>query len=93
MIYRVALFIAYMLILVIELAVHFWFVVSLLFNTERALAIVLAYDRLGNVAMGQGNETVSSWAGRRNSWLEKPINFLFKILTGETNHCDSHLEK
>lgn len=87
--------------------VFFWFAIAffngivmlymafcILFNTDRATKISVAYDRVGNAAMGNNStETISSWAGRTNHWMEKPINYLFKILTGEDNHCDKWLDR
>ena len=89
---RLVLIFFWLVIALLSGVILFWMAVAILFNINRATVIALAYDRLGNVAMGQGNETISSWAGKRNSWLEKPINFLFKILTGEVNHCDNSKE-
>lgn len=90
---RLSLLFFWCIILVLEIAVQFWFFVSVIFNPVRAKAIVLAYDRLGNIAMGQGNETVSSWAGRKNSWLEPGINKLFEWLGAGKEHCDVSIER
>ena len=89
---RFLLILVWPFVLLFELIVQIWFLVSLIFNIDRAIKIILGYDRLGNIAMGQGNETISSWTGRHNSWLEPIINWIFKVLTGEDNHCDKHLE-
>ena len=89
---RMVLLLFWMIIVPLELLIQFWFGICWLFNTDRATAIVLGYDRLGNVAMGQGNETISSWAGKRNSWLEPIINKLFEWLGEGKNHCDRNLE-
>jgi hypothetical protein len=90
---RLLLLLLWPLILLFDCVVQVWFGVCLIFNVPRATAIALGYDRLGNVAMNQGNETLSSWAGRNNSWLEPVIDWIFKILTGEKNHCDNNREK
>lgn len=89
---RLGLLLFWIIILFFEFIVHTYLAFCIIFNTNRATEIILAYDRVGNVAMGQGNETVSSWAGRHNSWLEKYINFLFELM-GQKNHCDSVREK
>ena len=90
---RAVLFIFWIIILLLNVVIQLWMTCSLIFNVERATTIALGYDRLGNAAMGQGNETISSWAGRKNSWMEPWINKLFKVLTGEVNHCDNNLEQ
>lgn len=65
--------------------------VCIAFNTKRAISIAVAFDRLGNAALGQGDrETISSWSGRKNGWQEECINWLFFHLTGEVNHCDRY---
>lgn len=89
---RLVLLLFWLIIVPLELAVQLWFGICLVFNTGRATAIVLGYDRLGNIAMGQGNETISSWAGRHNSWLEPIINKLFELLGQGKNHCDNNIE-
>lgn len=66
---------------------------SIITGSQRAVEISLGYDRLGNASMGRGNETISSWVGKRNSWQERFINKLFNILTGEVNHCDNNREQ
>ena len=82
----------------------FWLIIGLLvpsiwlymfictaFNTKRAISRAIAFDRLGNAALGQGDrETISSWSGRKNGWREEAINKLFYWLTGEVNHCDNN---
>lgn len=75
-----------------NIAVMFWMAASIMFSVKRATAIAIAYDRLGSAAMGNGQETISSWAGKKNSWQEQFINWLFKTLTGEENHCDNNRE-
>ena len=91
---RLILLFFMLIISVCNVFVMSWMFISIFFNPQRALEIAIAYDRLGNAAMGQGgNETISSWAGRNNHWLEKPINWVFKILTGEDNPCDRWKEK
>jgi hypothetical protein len=69
---------------------HVW---CIAFNPSRGAEITLGFDRLWNVAMGQGNETVSSWEGRRNGPLEKPINWLFSKLGLGENHCDNNIDE
>ena len=90
---RLALIIALIAIWVCDTIVQMWTVWCIVFNPKRATEIVLAYDRVGNVAMGQGNETISSWAGRHNSWMERPINLMFEWLGAGKNHCDRSVEK
>jgi hypothetical protein len=90
---RFVLCLFWIIIAVCNAAVMFWMAVCIMFNIDRATQIALGYDRVGNVAMGRGWETISSWAGRNNDWLERPINWLFKVLTGEENHCDRWKEK
>lgn len=89
---RLALCIFWFIILGLNVAAMIWFAVCIMFNPTRATQIALGYDRVGNAAMGQGNETISSWAGRHSSWMERPINWLFKALTGEENHCNHSRE-
>lgn len=89
---RLVLIIFWFLILILNVVAQLWMLVSIVTGSPRATSIALGYDRLGNVVMGQGNETISSWAGRRNSWMEPYINKMFKILTGEDNHCDRNRE-
>jgi hypothetical protein len=87
---RISLILFWFIIAILEIGVKLFFIYCWFFNVDRAVQIVLGYDRVGNVAMGQGNETVSSWAGRHNSWLEPHINKLFFWLNGEHNHCDNN---
>lgn len=89
---RLALCIFWWIILGLNVAAMIWFGVCIVFNPARATQIALGYDRVGNAAIGQGNETISSWAGRHNDWLEKPINKLFEWLGAGPNHCDRSLE-
>lgn len=89
---RLALTFFWFVIALFNVAVLFWMGVAIVFNLKRATDIAIGYDRLANTAMGQGHETISSWAGKRNGWEEKAINWLFKTLTGEENHCDNHRE-
>lgn len=89
---RFALILFWIIIAVANAAVMFWMAVSILFNTDRAIQIAVAYDRVGNVAMGQGYETLSSYYGKKNNTMEKFINWLFFVLTGEKNHCDNWRE-
>ena len=89
---RIHLFLALLFVLFVGIVTTVWYAWCCIFNTGRALAILLAVDRLGNVAMGQGNETISSWEGRRNGPLEKPINWLFSKLGLGEDHCDNNRE-
>ncbi len=90
---RLVLLFFWFVILAVNVAIQFWMLVSICFNVKRAVAIAIAYDRLGNAAMGQGYETISSYAGKKNGWQEKFINWLFFVLTGERNHCDRNRER
>lgn len=89
---RLVLLFFWFAIAVLNCAVWIWMGVSILFNTKRAIDIAIAYDRLANISMGQGDETISSWSGKKNSWQEEFINWLFFQLTGEVNHCDANRE-
>lgn len=90
---RLVLMLAWLVIGLLNGTVWFWMGISILFNTTRAVSIAVAYDRLGNAAMGQGDqETISSWSGRKNGWQERFINWIFLHLTGEENHCDKYRE-
>ena len=81
------------IILLTNCVIQLWMLIEIVFNTDRAVSMAIAYDRLGNAAMGQGDkETISSWSGRKDSWQEKVIDKLFNILTGEVNHCDNNRE-
>lgn len=90
---RFALIFFWLIIIVSEIIVNIFTLWCILFNTKRAVEIELAFDRVGNSAMGQGNETISSWAGRHNSWMEPYINKLFEWLGEGPNHCDNNIEK
>jgi len=91
---RIVLLLAWLFIGILNTAVWLWMGVSILFDTPRAIDIAIAYDRLGNAAMGQGDrETISSWSGRQNGWQEKFINWIFFHLMGEENHCDRYREE
>jgi hypothetical protein len=90
---RLSLILFWIIIAALEILVKLFFIYCWFFNVDRAVQIVLGYDRVGNVAMGQGNETISSWAGRRNSWLEPHINKMFEWLGEGKGHCDNNLER
>lgn len=90
---RLVLILAWLIIAPLSIATWIWMAVGILFNMPRATSIAVAYDRLGNAAMGQGDrETISSWSGKKNGWQERFINWLFFHLMGETNHCDKYRE-
>ena len=89
---RLVLIFFWFVILAANVLIQMWFTLSIVFSVKRATAIAMGYDRLGNAAMGQGNETISSWAGRHGGWQERFINWLFRLLTGEENHCDKYRE-
>jgi hypothetical protein len=90
---RLVLLLAWISIALLSFVIWLWMGVSILFNIPRAISMAVAYDRLGNAAMGQGDrETISSWSGRNNGWQERFINWLFFHLMGETNHCDKYRE-
>ena len=71
-----------------------WVLFSIIFapNGERALAIILAYDRLGNaMSGGDGRETISSRIGRLQEnpatmpkWAAVLGGILDKL---QANHC------
>lgn len=91
---KFVLTLAWFAIALLNVVVWLWMGISILFNTKRATSIAVAYDRLGNAAMGQGDrETISSWSGRKDGWQEKFINWIFFHLKGETNHCDIYREQ
>lgn len=90
---RLALILAWLVIGLLNGAVWCWMGLCILCNAPRAISIAVAYDRLGNAALGQGDrETISSWSGRHNGWQERVINWIFYHLTGEKNHCDKYRE-
>jgi hypothetical protein len=72
---------------------QFWLLGSIIAGSPRATTICEGYDRVGNILMGQGNETISSYYGKKGGWQEKFINWLFLKLTGEANHCKNHIGK
>lgn len=87
------LILAWLVIGMLSLLVYFYMLLMIVCNQKRAVSMTLAYDRLGNAAMGQGDrETISSWSGRKDGWQERFINWLFFHLTGEVNHCDNNRE-
>jgi hypothetical protein len=90
---RFALILFWFLIWGTNKVVQVWFAWCIIFNTKRATEIALAYDRVGNVSMGQGHETISSWSGRKNGWMEPYINKMFEWLGEGPNHCDTNLER
>lgn len=90
---RLVLLFFYLVITILAPIIWMYLSVCIMFNTKRAVSITIAYDRLANAALGQGDrETISSWSGKKNGWQEEFINKLFFILTGETNHCDKYRE-
>lgn len=90
---RFVLILAWLLIVLLNSIVWLYLFVTILFNIDRAISITIAYDRLGNTVMGQGDkETISSWSGKKNSWQEEFVNWLFFHLTGEVNHCGNNRE-
>lgn len=87
------LILVWLVLLILQPVLLCWMLIMIALNTKRALSMVLAYDRLGNAAFGQGDrETISSWSGRKGGWREQAIDWLFRHLTGELNHCDNHRE-
>lgn len=64
-------------------------------STSRSRKIALSYDQLGNATMGgDEDETISSMLGRKGKpvWLVKLVNWIFFVLYGEVNHCQSKIE-
>jgi hypothetical protein len=90
---KLTLILFWFVVVTLEVLIHLWFLASIVFSTKRATAIILGYDRLGNIAMGQGNETISSNAGRLNRWYEPIIDKLFEWLGDGKNHCKNNIEK
>ena len=87
------LFLATIFNVTVSVGVNLYYLWCIAFVPKRGAEIVLGIDRLWNVAMGQGNETVSSWEGRHIGPLEKPINWLFSRLVIGDNHCDNNLDE
>ena len=64
-------------------------------SVSRSRKITLSYDQLGNATMGgDEDETISSMLGRKGKpvWLVKFVNWMFFVLYGERNHCQSKVE-
>jgi hypothetical protein len=89
---RLVLLFFWFVILLTNIVIQVWMLASIITGSNRAMEIALAYDRLGNAAMGRGNETISSWCGKRNGWQERFINKLFEWMGAGTNHCDNSRE-
>jgi hypothetical protein len=88
---RMVLFIFLIIIYFLNKIIQLWMLGSIIMGSKRALDIAVGYDRIGNIAMGQGNEKISSYYGRKHGWQERFIDWLFKTLTGEVGHCANSL--